>query len=81
MLSPRGERLGHLLQPILREQALLNGEMFDENLREQIEQMQMDGQLDELIEKLIKRMQQEDYISVDEPHDPSRRSSVGGLYL
>ena len=60
------------------EQALMNGEMFDENLRQQIEQMQMDGQLDQLIEKLIERMQQEDYISVDEPHDPARQSSVGG---
>jgi Ca-activated chloride channel homolog len=60
------------------EQALLNGELFDENLREQIEQMQADGQLDELIEKLIERMQQEDYISVDEPHDPARQSSSGG---
>jgi len=60
------------------EEALLNGEMFDENLREQIEQMMADGQLDELIEKLIERMQQEDYISIDEPHDPARQSSVGG---
>ena len=34
--------------------------------------------MDELIEQLIERMQQEDYISVDEPHDPSRQSSVGG---
>jgi len=59
------------------EQALLNGEMFDDNLREQIEQMQMDGQLDELIEKLIERMQQEDYISIDQP-DQTRPSSVGG---
>src|ERR1700716_915910 len=59
------------------EQALLNGEMFDDNLREQIEQMQMDGQLDELIEKLIERMQQEDYISIDQP-DQNRPSSVGG---
>jgi Ca-activated chloride channel family protein len=59
------------------EQALLNGEMFDENLREQIEQMQMEGQLDELIEKLIERMQQEDYISIDQP-DRTRPSSVGG---
>jgi Ca-activated chloride channel family protein len=59
------------------EEALLNGEMFDENLREQIEQMQMDGQLDELIEKLIERMQQEDYISIDQP-DQTRPSSVGG---
>src|ERR1700740_1527751 len=74
---PEGEQtLDELKRAI--EQALLNGEMFDENLRGQIEQMQMDGQLDELITKLIERMQQEDYISGDEPHDPSRQSSVGG---
>jgi len=74
---PEGEQtLDELRRAI--ENALLNGEMFDENLREQIEQMMADGQLDELIEQLIERMQQEDYISVDEPHDPARRSSVGG---
>ncbi|HKI25339.1 MAG TPA: VWA domain-containing protein [Candidatus Sulfotelmatobacter sp.] len=79
---PEGEQtLDELKRAI--EQALLNGEMFDENLREQLEQMQMEGQLDELIEKLIERMQQEDYISIDrpweaEPHDPARQSSVGG---
>ena len=74
---PQGE---HTLDDLKRaiEEALLNGEMFDENLREQIEQMMTEGQLDELIEKLIERMQQEDYISVDEPHDPARQSSVGG---
>ncbi|MFZ0731167.1 MAG: VWA domain-containing protein [Candidatus Sulfotelmatobacter sp.] len=74
---PQGEQtLDELKRAI--EEALMNGEMFDENLREQIEQMMADGQLDELIEKLIEHMQQEDYISVDEPHDPARRSSVGG---
>ena len=74
---PQGEQtLDELRRAI--ENALMDGEMFDENLREQIEQMMADGQLDELIEKLIERMQQEDYISVDEPHDPARRSSVGG---
>src|SRR5579863_5366625 len=60
------------------EQALFDSDLFDEQMREQLEQMQMEGTLDELIEELIERMQQEDYISVDEPHDPSRRSSVGG---
>ena len=60
------------------EQALMNGELFDGEMRERLEQLQMEGQLDELIEKLIERMQQEDYISVDQPHDPSRQSSVGG---
>src|SRR5271165_2302860 len=74
---PEGEQtLDELRRAI--EQALMNGEMFDGNLREQIEQMAADGQLDELIEKLIERMQQEDYISIDDPHDPSKRSSVGG---
>ena len=74
---PEGEQTLDNLKRAL-EEALLNGELFDENLREQIEQMMADGQLDDLIEKLIERMQQEDYISVDEPHDPSRQSSVGG---
>ena len=74
---PQGE---HTLEDLKRaiEEALLNGEMFDENLREQIEQMMAEGQFDELVEKLIERMQQEDYISVDQPHDPARQSSVGG---
>jgi len=73
---PQGEQTLDELKSAI-EQALLNGEMFDENLREQIEQMQMDGQFDELIEKLIERMQQEDYISIDQP-DQTRPSSVGG---
>ena len=60
------------------EQALLDGNFLDEEMRERLQQMQMDGTLDGLIEQLIERMQQEDYISVDQPHDPSRRSSVGG---
>ena len=47
-------------------------------MREQLQQMQSQGSLDELIEKLIERMQQEDYISIDQPHDPSKRSSTGG---
>jgi Ca-activated chloride channel family protein len=74
---PEGEQTLEELKRAI-EQALMNGEMFDENLREQIEQMVADGQLDELIEKLIERMQQEDYISIDDPHDPARKSSVGG---
>jgi Ca-activated chloride channel family protein len=60
------------------EQALLDGDLLDENMRDQLQQMQMEGSLDELIEQLIERMQQEDFISVQEPFDPSRQSSVGG---
>ncbi len=74
---PEGEQTLDELRRAL-EQALLDGEMFDEEMRDRLQQMQMDGQLEELIEKLIERMQQEDYISIDQPHDPSKRSSVGG---
>ena len=60
------------------EQALMEGDQIDEEMRERLQQMQMEGKLDELIDKLIQRMQQEDFISVDQPHDPSKHSSVGG---
>src|SRR5947208_973893 len=37
------------------EQALMDGDLLDENMREQLRQMQMDGSLDDLIEQLIER--------------------------
>jgi Ca-activated chloride channel family protein len=74
---PQGDQTMEELRRAI-ENALMNGEMLDERLREQIEQMMAEGQLDELIEQLIERMQQEDYISIDQPHDPSRQSSVAG---
>ncbi len=58
--------------------ALLKGDLFDEEMQQHLEEMQAEGRLDELIEQIIERMEQEDYISVDQPHDPSRQSSVGG---
>src|ERR671922_120354 len=60
------------------ENALLNSDLLDEELRERLSQMQIEGELDELIENLIERMQQEDYISVDQPHDPTQQSSLTG---
>jgi Ca-activated chloride channel homolog len=74
---PEGEQtLDDLRRAI--EQALLDGNFLDEEMQERLRQMQMDGTLDELIEQLIERMEQEDYISVDEPRDPSQQSSIGG---
>jgi Ca-activated chloride channel family protein len=79
---PEGERTFDDLRRAI-EQALMEGDQFDEEMRERLEQMAADGELDELIEKLIERMQQEDYISIDRPYedqppDPSRPSGVGG---
>src|SRR5712671_6761103 len=70
---PEGEQTMDALRRAI-EQALLNGELFDEEMRDRLDQMQMEGELDQLIE----RMQQEDYISIDQPHDPAKNSSVGG---
>src|SRR5450631_509078 len=75
--SPDGEQTLDDLRRAL-EQALLEGNFLDEEMRERLQQMQMDGTLEQLIEQLIERMQQEDYISIDSPHDPSRQPSVGG---
>jgi len=60
------------------EQALLNGELVDEEMRERLQQMQMEGKLDEVIEDLIRRMEQEDFVSVDQPFDRSRQSPMAG---
>jgi Ca-activated chloride channel homolog len=70
------QTLDQLRQAI--QQALESGEMLDENMREQLEQMQADGQLDELIEKLIERMEQENYITVDQPFDRSQQANLPG---
>ena len=74
---PEGQHtLDELRQMI--EQALLDSELLDNEMRERLQQMEIEGQLDELIEQLIQRMQQEDYISIDPAPDSARQSSVGG---
>ena len=74
---PEGDQSLEALRRAI-EQALLDSDLFDEQLRERLQQMQMEGSLDELIEKLIQRMEQEDFISIDDPPDPSRPSQAGG---
>ncbi len=75
--NPDGEQtMDDLRQAI--EQALLNGELFDEEMRERMQQMQANGELDQPIEQLIERMQQDDYITIDQPPDPTRPSTAAG---
>jgi Ca-activated chloride channel family protein len=74
---PEGEQTLDALRRAL-EQALLDGDRFDEEMRQRLQQMQMDGTLDELIEQLIERLEQEDYISIEDPPDASQPSSAGG---
>jgi len=58
-------------------EALMNSDLLDEQMREQVENMSAE-QMEQLIDQLLERMQQEEYISIDQPHDPARQSSVGG---
>ncbi len=74
---PEGEQTIEELKRAI-EEALMNADQFDEEMRERMLEMAMNGEMEELIQKLIERMQQEDYISIDEPHDPARKSSTGG---
>jgi Ca-activated chloride channel homolog len=74
---PQGEQTLEDLRRAI-EQALTQGNLLDDDMREQLRQAQMEGALDELIEKLIERMQQEDYISIDQPDDPAKPSNLGG---
>jgi Ca-activated chloride channel family protein len=75
-LVPEEQTLDDLRRAL--ERALMESDLLDEQMRERLHQMQVDGSLDELIEQLIERMEQENYISVDDPHDPAKQSSVGG---
>ena len=59
------QELDHNLED-LREalrRLLQSGELFDQETQQKIDQMVAEGTLDELIDKLIQRMQQENYIS------------------
>jgi Ca-activated chloride channel family protein len=58
--------------------ALESGDLFDQRTQEQIDEMIAEGKLDELIEQLMQRMEQENYISVDQPPNPSESSSQSG---
>src|SRR5499433_408029 len=60
------------------QQALEAGDFMSDELRERIEQLQMEGGLEQLIQRLSDRMQQEDFISVDQPPDPAQQSNSPG---
>jgi Ca-activated chloride channel family protein len=76
----RFQDLDHTLEN-LREalrQLLESGEMFDDRMREQLEQASQQGKMDELIDKLIQRMQQENYISWTQNMDPTQMAEMMG---
>src|SRR6202451_2617138 len=54
--------------------ALLNSDMLDDRIREQLGHKKGE-RWEQLVKQLSERMEQEDYITVDQPHGPSRSST------
>lgn len=66
------------LREVLR-RVLEDSDFFDRNLREQIDQLAAQDNLDELIDKLIERLEQANYISSPQPWgDPEEARRMGG---
>src|SRR6266700_953897 len=57
---------------------LQSGEFLNPEMQQQIDQMAAQGTLDEFIDKLIQRMQQENYISYARQQGETSMSQVGG---
>jgi Ca-activated chloride channel family protein len=57
---------------------LESGDLFDKSIQEKLEQMAAEGKLDELIEKLVQRLEQQNYISSSQQPDPSTTAEAGG---
>ena len=76
----RFQQLDHNLDD-LREalrRILQSGEFLNQEMQQQIDQMAAEGTLDEFIDKLIERMQQENYISTMRQQNESNMAQPGG---
>src|SRR4051812_10426809 len=76
----RFQELDHNLDD-LREalrRILQSGQFLNEEMQQQVNQLEAEGKLDEFIDKLIERMQQENYISNMREQGESEMSEVGG---
>jgi Ca-activated chloride channel homolog len=57
---------------------LQSGEFLNQEMQQQIDQMASEGTLDEFLDKLIQRMQQENYISYARQQGETTMSQMGG---
>jgi Ca-activated chloride channel family protein len=74
------QELDHTLDD-LREalrQALESGELFDDRMQQAIDAMIQEGKLDELTEKLMERLERENFISTSYSQDPGYTSQAKG---
>ncbi len=77
----RFQDLDHTMEN-LREalrRVLEQGDFFDESMRRQLDQLAAEGKLDELIDKLIARMEQESYISPRPARPSDGNGQIGNV--
>lgn len=72
-----GEQTLDNLREALR-QALERGDLFNSSTQDRIDRMADDGQLEELIEQLMDRMERENFINIQRAQDPARISRAPG---
>jgi Ca-activated chloride channel family protein len=66
----RGEQTLDNLREAMR-QALEYGDLFDDAIQEKIDQLAKDGEIEKLIEQLLDRMEQENYVRFDRSQSPA----------
>jgi len=71
-----GEHTMDNLREAIR-QALEAGDLFEGDMQQRIEEMAEKGELDQLIDKIMERMEQENYISTQGRTDPNQQSTGG----
>jgi Ca-activated chloride channel homolog len=59
-------------------QALESGDFLDDEMRQKMESLAEEGKLDELIDKLLQRLQQENFISTESPQNGSSAEQQPG---
>jgi Ca-activated chloride channel family protein len=57
---------------------LLKGDFLGKEMRDRLQQMEAEGTLDELLDRLMERMEQENYINRQPMKEPTRASNVDG---
>ena len=70
------QTLDELKQAI--QKALDSGELLDESMQESLDRLRREGAMEELVQQIIQRMQDEDYISIDQPFDRSQPATGPG---
>ncbi len=60
------------------EDALAAGDLLDDEMQRRLEALRQQGAFDELLDHLVERMEQEGYVSIEQPRDRSAESSLGG---